>query len=42
MALTPADLAALAPQFQMMIDKRMSQRMRGQGNFAYQIKHGMI
>jgi len=41
-SLTPDDLAAIAPQLQAIIDKRINQRMRGQGGFAYQIKHGQV
>jgi hypothetical protein len=33
------DMHALVQAF---VDKRMDQRMRGQGNYAYQIKHGFI
>jgi lambda family phage tail tape measure protein len=40
--LTPADMAALAPQFQNLIDKRMSIRMSQQGGFADLIRQGKI
>lgn len=40
--LTQADLIALAPHFQTLIDKRMAQRMNGQGGFADLIRQGRI
>ncbi|CAB3795485.1 phage tail length tape measure family protein [Pararobbsia alpina] len=40
--LTPQDLVALAPQFQSMIDKRMSQKMGGQGGYADMIRRNRI
>ncbi len=41
-ALTAQDLAAIAPQLQAIIDKRINQRFRGQGGLAYQMKHNQI
>jgi lambda family phage tail tape measure protein len=40
--LTQNDMMALAPQFQNMIDKRISQRVMGQGGIADLIKQGKI
>lgn len=40
--LTQEDLVALAPAIQNLIDKRITQRWRGQGGLAYQMKYGQI
>lgn len=40
--LTEDDARALQPQIQALIDKRMNQRMSGQGGFAYRMKYGQI
>jgi len=40
--LTQQDLIALAPHIQTLIDKRMAQRMSGQGGYADMIKQGKI
>jgi phage-related minor tail protein len=41
-ASTQADLNAIAPHIQQLVDKRISQRSTGQGGIAYQIRNGMI
>lgn len=41
-SLTPEDLAAIAPQIQAVIDKRLDKKMRGQGGYAWQIKNNRI
>ncbi|MDQ7982171.1 phage tail length tape measure family protein [Paraburkholderia sp. SARCC-3016] len=41
-SLSPADLAAIAPQLQAVIDKRINQRFRGQGGMAWQMKYGQV
>lgn len=41
-SLSPEDLAAIAPQLQAIIDKRINQRFRGQGGLAYQIRYGQV
>ncbi|CAB3746436.1 phage tail length tape measure family protein [Paraburkholderia humisilvae] len=38
--LTQEDVAALQPIFQAAIDKRITQRFKGQGGLAYQMKYG--
>ncbi|WP_320535275.1 phage tail length tape measure family protein [Robbsia andropogonis] len=40
--LTEQDVAALAPMFQNLIDKRLNQKMNGQGGYAYRIRHNQI
>ncbi|AXF14578.1 phage tail length tape measure family protein [Paraburkholderia caledonica] len=40
--LTAEDAKEMLPVFQAIVDKRMDQRMRGQGSYSYQIKHGLI
>jgi lambda family phage tail tape measure protein len=40
--LTPEDAKELLPVFQALVDKRMDQRMRGQGGYSYQLKYGQI
>jgi hypothetical protein len=40
--LTAQDAKELLPVFQAMIDKRMDQRIRGQGGYSYQIRYGQI
>jgi lambda family phage tail tape measure protein len=40
--LTQQDLAAIAPHIQTLIDKRMAQKMSGQGGYADMIKQGKI
>lgn len=39
---SPEDLKAMQAHMQAFVDRRMSQNMRGQGGYAYQIKHGRI
>jgi len=40
--LNESDVAALLPMFQMLIDKRMAQKMNGQGGYADLIKQGRL
>jgi len=40
--LTAEDAKELLPMFQALVDRRMDQRIRGQGGYSYQLKHGMI
>jgi lambda family phage tail tape measure protein len=40
--LSQEDLIALAPLFQNLIDKRLAQRMNGQGGYGYKLKHGQM
>jgi lambda family phage tail tape measure protein len=40
--LSQEDLLALAPLFQSLIDKRLAQKMNGQGGYAYKMRHGQI
>ncbi|MGF6771122.1 lambda family phage tail tape measure protein [Paraburkholderia sp. GAS199] len=40
--LSAQDAKELLPVFQAIVDKRMDQKMRGQGAYAYQIKNGFI
>ncbi|MGQ7938246.1 phage tail tape measure C-terminal domain-containing protein [Paraburkholderia sp. D1E] len=40
--LTAEDAKALLPVFQALVDKRMDQKMRGQGGYSYQQKYGQI
>ncbi|WMY06767.1 phage tail length tape measure family protein [Paraburkholderia phenoliruptrix] len=40
--LTAEDAKELLPVFQALVDKRMDQRMRGQGSYSYQLRYGLI